>query len=310
MTGKIIYIMSDNRSGSTLLDQLLGANSSIMSLGEVHHLLAYALNDRSLYDPVHPLVCSCGQPVTDCTFWLGVEKQLGRPLSSLRLRPRFLDRRHHTFFIKQIIKRIVKRLMIWRPRLATQSVFQTLLSSRQVCVDSFALFDAIFALTETKFLVDSSKGPLRMRLLYDFDPNRVIVIMLGRNYRGVVLSKMKRGQSLEAGVQAWARLMKQMKLIVEDIPKQQVIRVKYEDLCSQPSKELQRICGLLDIEFSEAMLSRPSTGIHHLGGSPSKFDLARKDISLDDAYMTAFSEEQLQIMRQIADVAAKEWGYD
>ena len=61
MAKKLIYIMSDNRSGSTLLDQLLGGNPSIMSLGEVHHLTAYALDDRGIYDPVHPLVCSCGQ---------------------------------------------------------------------------------------------------------------------------------------------------------------------------------------------------------------------------------------------------------
>ena len=41
---KIVYIMSDNRSGSTLLDQLLGAHESVTSLGEVHHLPAYALS--------------------------------------------------------------------------------------------------------------------------------------------------------------------------------------------------------------------------------------------------------------------------
>jgi len=310
MTKKIIYIMSDNRSGSTLLDQLLGANPSIMSLGEVHHLTAYSMNDRSVYDPVHPLVCSCGDPVTSCEFWLRVEARLGRPISSLRLRFRLFDRRRHKYAAKRFTKRTVSRILVRYPRLISTSLFWVIMASRKLAFDSFALFDAVFKASSVSYLVDSSKSPRRLRVLYDSQPQRMVVIMLARNYKGTVHSKMKRGKNLEEAVDSWASRMYVMKKTVEDIPEAQVIRVRYEDLCANPADELRRICDRLDIEFSETMLARPSRDVHHVGGSPSKFDPDRKGIAIDESYLSAFSDEQLQQMHAVANEAAQEWGYD
>src|SRR5262245_47931937 len=81
-----IFVLSDVRSGSTLLDQCLGGHPDIVSLGEVHWLAAYLAQDRGIYDPDHPLVCSCGLPVAECPFWESVQRALGKPLDSLVLR--------------------------------------------------------------------------------------------------------------------------------------------------------------------------------------------------------------------------------
>ena len=309
MTKKVIYIMSDNRSGSTLLDQLLGANPSIMSLGEVHHLTAYAQQDRSLYDPVHPLVCSCGDAVPNCTFWSRVEDRLGRPLSSLRLKFRFFDRRRHAYAAKRFAKRSVRKVLSQHPKLVSTIPFRALLSSKRLARDSFDLFDAAFDVSNVRYLVDSSKSPNRMRTLYDSNPERLVVIMLARDYKGTVHSKMKRGMSIEEAIESWTRLIVVMRKIVDDIPAAQVTRVKYEDLCTDPAAEMKRICGLLDVEFSEEMLSRPSEGIHHLGGSPSKFDPNRTGIAINDSYRTAFSDEQLEFMNTVVGDVARDWGY-
>ena len=80
-----IFVLSDVRSGSTLLDQCLGAHSDVVSLGELHWLRAYVLQDRSIYDPAHPLVCSCGATVPECDFWRSVAAEVGRPLESLEV---------------------------------------------------------------------------------------------------------------------------------------------------------------------------------------------------------------------------------
>ena len=309
-TGKVIYVLSDNRSGSTLLDQLLGANADIVSLGEVHHLPAYVLNDRSIYDPVHSLVCSCGNPVTECEFWKGVAMQMGRSLDSLRLKPRFYDRRGPGRGFERLIKGSIKKLLSRWPKLRTTALFRSLLSSRKVGKDSFELFDAIFAWTGAEFLVDSSKDPFRMRNLYDYDPDRIVVVMLARDVRGIAHSKMKRGRDIVSSVKGWTSRMNNMKAVVEGIPHEKVIRMKYEDLCADPKGELQRVCDVLNIDFAEEMLTRPSASVHHLGGSPSKFDPSRRSISVDQAYVTAFSDEQLRIIKDIAGDAAGEWGYD
>ena len=50
-----ILVLSDNRSGSTLLDQCLGAHPNVVSLGEVHWLRAYVRQDRTIYNPAAPV---------------------------------------------------------------------------------------------------------------------------------------------------------------------------------------------------------------------------------------------------------------
>jgi len=302
--------MSDNRSGSTLLDQLLGAHESIMSLGEVHHLRAYALRDRSLYNPVHPLECSCGAVVEMCQFWSQVEQHLGQAFGSLTLRPRFFGRSDHLTGITRRFRYFVKHVVEDNPRLLCRVPVARLLNGPRVADDSFALFEAIFAQTSVTHLVDSSKSPTRFRMLYDKQPHRMRTILLGRDYRGTVHSKMKRGQDLETSTRSWVRCMRQMNDSTDDIPPHQKIRVRYEDLCDDPRAELTRICGFLQLEFSEGMLSRPTGNVHHLGGSPSKFDPSRKKIELDRSYLGVFAEEQLASMREIVGETAADWGYE
>ena len=146
-------------------------------------------------------------------------------------------------------------------------------------------------------------------MLYDAQPRRLYAIILGRDYRGTVHSRMKRGRDLETSVRTWARCMRQIEELTKDIPAQQRIRVRYEDLCADPRAELSRICDFLKLDFSEKMLSRPAGNVHHIGGSPSKFDPGRRKIELDQSYLNAFTAEQLATMKEIAGEAAVNWGY-
>lgn len=307
---KIVYILSDNRSGSTLLDQLLGAHSGIVSLGEVHHLAAYARQDRGLYNPVHPLVCSCGQPIVSCPFWAAAATQLERPFDALQLHLRFLGRVGGSAGVRSVWGRPFRRMIRRFPQLILNPAVSTLFSTKKVGADSFALFDAITEAIGADCLVDSSKSAFRFRALYDFAPNRVFGILLVRDYRGAVHSKMKRGQDMGVAACEWVARIQQASRLTDGIPDNQLLRLRYEDLCNEPRSELARICELLELDFENAMLSRPSAEMHHLGGSPSKFDPARKSIQLDQSYADAFTKEDLARMREIVGVAAAEWGYE
>src|SRR4051794_25472795 len=61
---RLIYIAGMSRSGSTLLDRLLGTSGTAVSLGEVAHLWGRGL--------VNGQLCGCSQPVPDCQFWAGI----------------------------------------------------------------------------------------------------------------------------------------------------------------------------------------------------------------------------------------------
>lgn len=132
---------------------------------------------------------------------------------------------------------------------------------------------------------------------------------MARDYRAVVHSKVRRGESLKSAAAGWNRAMGQIEALVADLPANAYVRMKYEDLCRAPALELRRVCAFLGLSFTEEMLERPTEGVHHIGGSPSKFDTQRTDIRLDASHEGAFSDEELARLRPIVEESARIWGY-
>jgi len=62
--GQVLYIGAVGRSGSTLLERLLGLSGRLAPLGELVHLWERGLRRN---EP-----CSCGQPFQKCEFWEAV----------------------------------------------------------------------------------------------------------------------------------------------------------------------------------------------------------------------------------------------
>ena len=58
---RLIYVMGTARSGTTILEILLGNNPGIANLGEVSHIFAHGFirNDD----------CACGHPARECPVW-------------------------------------------------------------------------------------------------------------------------------------------------------------------------------------------------------------------------------------------------
>ncbi len=295
MNGVAVFLLSDMRSGSTLLDLLLGAHPSVVSLGEIHWLTAYVRQDRTLYDPDHELNCTCGLTVIVCPFWSAVARRIGRPLDALTLRAE----------PQGTARRILAR---W-PALYRSSWCRDMLGQGSLPTDSWALFDAALAVSGRTLAVDSSKSTFRYRAVRDARPDRTRAIVLTRDYRAVTHSKMKRGHSLEDAVAGWRRKMEQIDALTSDIPADQLHTLSYETLCREPERALTEVCGFLGVDFVAQMLERPGTEVHHIGGSPSKFDRTRVAIRADDAYRTAFTEAQLARMTAIAGDAATSRGY-
>src|SRR5258708_35064018 len=58
---KLVYVGSSGRSGSTVLEMMLGAHAAFWTLGEFH-VLPWEL--RTNTKP-----CGCGSPMEQCSFW-------------------------------------------------------------------------------------------------------------------------------------------------------------------------------------------------------------------------------------------------
>lgn len=303
------FILSDVRSGSTLLDQCLGAHDDVVTLGEAHWLPAYVLHDRSRYNPTHDLVCACGLDVGECPFWRAVRKKLGRPLESLSLHSNFGRLPRNSSLVSEF-RFFSRRLVRSRPELYRLSIVRRALGGARLARDVFSLLEAASAVSGRSVCMDSSKSPYRFHAVHDLHPDRTRAIILARDYRAVVHSKMKRGESLEAAARGWRVAMEQIDALTAALPGGHVHRLKYETLCESPRTELGRLCAFLEIPFQEAMLKRPEVGrLHHIGGSPSKFDESRNEIALDRAYEGAFVDMEVERMRHIVGDVALRWSY-
>lgn len=303
-----IFVLSDVRSGSTLLDQCLGAHRQVVSLGEVHWLHAYLSQDRRIYDPEHPLECTCGKPVAECVFWNAVGRELGRPLASLQLRSTLsTDEQGHSR--TSTLARLPNRVFRLAPGLFRFGPVRSLFGGHRMARDSIDLFDAVAEVTGCELCVDSSKSPLRFRSVYDLQPDRTVAVILSRDYRAVVHSKMKRGAKLEIAATGWRRKMRQIDALTSGLPRKHLHYVKYEEFCAYPRAELGRLCEFLGIEFAEEMLHRPSENVHHIGGSPSKLDPGRSRIELDQAYLNRFRGDELARLKVLVGHEAARWGY-
>ncbi|MBS1845552.1 MAG: sulfotransferase [Actinobacteria bacterium] len=86
---KVLFIGGYGRSGSTLLDRVLGQVPGFLSVGELRHVFqeGFVENRR----------CGCGEPFRECDFWIAVTRRAfgrleGRKLAEVMALKRRVDR--------------------------------------------------------------------------------------------------------------------------------------------------------------------------------------------------------------------------
>ncbi|MEL7127600.1 MAG: sulfotransferase [Pseudomonadota bacterium] len=95
----VLYIAGAGRSGSTVLDRVLGASEGVASLNEIYRLLI------DLYED--PGLCSCGEPPETCPFWSRVLARIdGSPANNPGVGQRMLalqKRYNHTRYFDKVL---------------------------------------------------------------------------------------------------------------------------------------------------------------------------------------------------------------
>lgn len=308
---KTVFILAARRSGSTLLDNLIANHPAVVSLGEIDKLQAYALQNRRLYDPKRQeLICSCGVAVPSCDFWRRVEAEIRRPLGTLRMQwPAGRRARNSLSPIKRRMLEARLGLLARRPGLIRSELVQRIVGSTKVAADNWSLFDAVHAVTGAECIIDASKAPFRFRTLWQCRRESVRAILLCRDYRAVAHSLTRRGHSLEDAIAQWRRSIGTFEEMVVDLPEKDVIRVVYEDLCRDPRTVVRGVHEFLGLPEARFETTRNLADMHHISGSPSKFDPNRQAVRMDDSYLGVFDEVQLAYLRQAARPYAVRWGY-
>lgn len=165
---RVAYIAGWGRSGSTLLDRMLGRVGGLVSVGEIREVWRHGVIENRL--------CGCGRPFLDCPFWseVGDAAYGGWPIDLARrmdAEGRRLDSLAHVDWIRELLGP-GSRWSDHARRLAP-------------------LYRAVLDVAGARVVVDSSKLPLYAAMLSTSDQLDVRVLHLVRDSRAVANSWRK-----------------------------------------------------------------------------------------------------------------------
>jgi hypothetical protein len=240
---RVLYIMGAGRSGSTVLDTILGNHPEIVSVGELCNLHRSGWQSNEY--------CACGQPGSDCGFWSQVRQRWEARTGASIADYIQLQREIEDFGPRQWLKLGWDRLQ--RTSRCQQYLDQTL-----------QVYEAIAHVSGKRIIVDSSKTPIRAALLARIPALDVRMLHLVRDCRAVAWSRKKAfNQDMKAGITRATRprpvwysaafwtLVNVLSASVTQFQRDKSLLVRYEDFVMQPDQVLGRISELADVDLSQ-----------------------------------------------------------
>lgn len=302
-----VQIVSVGHSGSSLLNLVLGAHPSVLSVGEVW----------SLQEVWEREECACGDPLPECRFWSQVSEQValdcGHSVDTLAethpLRDGVLRRRRGqvmlwpsdllvTFAGRATVRRLAHRL-------------PTLNRSIDAALNNLHYLETASRLSRRSMIVDSSKNPLRARLLCLTDPERFRMIHMVRDGRAVANSWRKAYgmDTYRQAVVQWYLRDRLIHVMTRRIPKPLKYFIRYEDLCAHPESTIRGLCEFLGIGFDPRMLQFQACERHDVHINPRPLKSENRTITLDEKWTRSVSPEELKAFDRLAGRWNRKYGY-
>lgn len=297
---KVLLIAGYGRSGSTLLDRLLGQLPGVVSIGEFFWIWRWGFKDN--------LLCGCGTPFSDCVFWHevmtcafgsdGVDvdrmitvqntiegKRYGLPLSSYRKRQQ----------LREYSQALAK------------------------------VYSAIKTVSGCNIIVDSSKAPSRGFLLRRMHEVELYVVHIVRDSRAVAYSWQRKQLRPEIywkedfmprkaayhSALVWNAANTLSHLLESGRTHYELVR--YEDLVCDPRREIARLSrwlGKADVklEFLDG-LKADLRSSHTVAGNPMRFKHGVIEIRPDMEWRTKMAKADRALISLLTWPLLFRYGY-
>ena len=299
---KLAFIMAASHSGSTLLAMLLGSHPQATTIGDT-------AGTSYRKDPDY--CCSCGCKAQECPFWLHVIDQMARRGFNLDVtdfgtrfdnpKNRFIDHVLHAEHRGPILENI-RDSVLW---LSTEWRQQF----RTIAERNVALIETVTKVTNSQMLIDSSKLPHRLKFLLRIPELEVKVIHLVRDGRGVAHTYINdNGWSVEKSAIEWRLGVLAAEKLLARLDRGMWRQLRYEDLCSDPQAELEKLCAFLSLDPSRVNMDFRSAGLHVFG---NKMRLSSEQaIRLDDKWRTELTDSEISTIEHLAGGQLIRYGYE
>lgn len=301
---KVIYIFGAGHSGSTLLDVLLSTHSEIQGVGEVHRL---SLQPDSRE-------CGCGKTIANCHYWAPVIDLYLKRANSINLQakntfpPTTLLRDEYpnsAALPLDILAVLGGRKLISVLGKSNSWIGQYL----EIIKNSYALYDAIAEVHAAKIVVDSTKNPLRGKMIYLGSPWRTFCLHLVRDGRAVAASMMRRKQvPMYNAARSWRNACIKTEAALISIPAARKQVLRYEDICRNPLVELNKILSNFELSVTAADIDRIDAEHHQIPGNPAVHG-GMRGIQIDEKWKVGLSRKDLKIFQSVAGWWNRRYGY-
>ena len=302
---KVLLIASCDRSGSTVVGNILGSGANFFHGGEIHHVWGRGLIGNWL--------CGCGQPFRECDLWTDVlEDAFGGA-----------DRvdAHSMANLRMIAYSKQNRLLAFsaegrRHLQATLSGYLENLSK---------LYRAIQTRAGAKVIVDSSKTAVHGWLLTMLPAIDLSLLHLVRDARGVAYSLGKKKLYLGAPEQRhmarhgpgkssrmWLRDNLGIESLSSSLPGRS-LKVRYEDFVAGPQDVLRSVCELVGEDASKlppVVASRVEIQASHtVSGNPMRLATGALEIRPDEEWRAKMRFPQRALVTALTWPVLRQYGY-
>jgi hypothetical protein len=286
----VLFIAGAGRSGSTLIDQILGQAPGFHSIGELHTIWTHGLIERDS--------CGCGAAVPECPFWRdvfteafgGVENVPAVELAAIMER-----------YIRTRLKSLLSQWRGARRGRAAPPVHEygAVLSR---------MYRAISVVSGSAVIVDSTKVPSHALVATSFADVDLYLVHLVRDPRGVVHSWLRnpdaggrekrsgikfKGMRLIETVAQWAFRALVVETALRSVVGPRYRRLRYEDFAADPSGTIRELLEFLDKDAVVPPFVDDHTiqiGENHIvSGNRSKFRRGRIRIDSDEQWKRAMA---------------------
>jgi UDP-N-acetylglucosamine transferase subunit ALG13 len=304
---RVLFIGGVGRSGTTLLDRMLGGLPGTFSVGELVHIWIRGLEENVL--------CGCGQPFSECPFWSEVGQRAYGGWD--RLDPEDITR---------------QEMAVRRHRFVPYMMMPGIFPAYDRDFREFArllppLYRAIRDISGAQVIVDSSKDASQVFLLRRLPNIDLRVVQMVRESHGVAYSWSKRVrrpevQEREVYMQTYhparvgARWMTYN--LMFDLLKGMGIPttlLRYEDLVRDADRELRRIARFAGTEVGDGALDFIQDGgvqlpeTHSVSGNPMRFKKGPAPLRVDEEWRTKMAPKDRTIVTATTWPLLARYGY-
>jgi hypothetical protein len=297
---RVLYLGGLGRSGTTLVERLLGELPSVCALGEIVHLW-----QRDILDDER---CGCGARFSACTFWKRVGERAFGGWSTVDVA------RVHALRDAVERTRHIPRLAKPSPEVLEYASFYT------------RVYRAAAEVSGAAVVVDSSKHSALAHVLRWAGNIDLRVVHVVRDARGVAYSWTKTVSRPETdGTDEMTRYSPSRSALLwnahnaafgllarRGVP---VHRVRYEQFLADPRAALTDLAAYAGVPVAGADLKFVGDGHADLGvghsaaGNPMRFTVGRLALRRDDAWTVALPPRQRRLVGAVCAPMLRAYGY-